>query len=83
MRVAPFAEEISKAYDVVVDIWVPTLWIAGTPFRRIDEKLGAETGDFVVTYMLVVAVVGLCRHAVETDSVASGAMATSSGACWL
>ena len=23
---------ICKAYDVVVDIWVPTSWIAGTPF---------------------------------------------------
>ena len=38
---------------------------AGTPFRRINEKLGAETGDLAMTYKLVVAAVGLCRHAVR------------------
>ena len=54
---------ICKAYDVVVDIWVPTSWTADTPFRRIDEKLGSETGDLAMTYKLVVAAVGLCRHA--------------------
>ena len=49
-----------------------------------DEKLGAETGDIVVTYMLVVAVVGLCRHSVEIgDGLSCKPMATSSGACWL
>ena len=53
---------ICKAYVVVVDIWVPTSWIAGTPFRRIDDKLGSETGDLAMTYKLVIAAVGLCRH---------------------
>ena len=58
---------ICKAFDAVVDIWVSIPCTAGTPFKRINEKLGAETGDFVVTYMLVVAVVGLCRHAVGDE----------------
>ena len=40
--------------------WIPC--IAGTPFRRINEKLGAETGDLAMTYKLEVAAVGLCRH---------------------
>ena len=53
-----------KAYDVVVDIWVIPCTV-GTPFRRINEKCGAETGDFAMTYKLVVAAVGLCRHAVR------------------
>ena len=56
---------ICKAYDVVVDIWVSIPCTAGTPFRRINEKLGAETGDLAMTYKLVVAAVGLCRHAVR------------------
>ena len=56
---------ICKAYDVVVDIWVSIPRTAGTPFRRINEKLGAETGDLAMTYMLVVAAVGLCRHTVR------------------
>ena len=56
---------ICKAYDVVVDIWVSIPCTAGTSFRRINEKLGAETGDFAMTYKLVVAAVGLCRHAVR------------------
>ena len=54
---------ICKAHDVVVDIWVSIPCIAGTPFRRINEKLGAETGDLAMTYKLVAAAVGLCRHA--------------------
>ena len=53
---------ICKAYDVVVDIWVWIPCIAGTSFRRINEKLGAETGNFAMTYKLEVAAVGLCRH---------------------
>ena len=56
---------ICKAYDVVVDIWVSIPCTAGTPFRRINEKRGAETGDLAMTYKLVVAAVGLCRHAVR------------------
>ena len=55
---------ICKAYEVVANIWVSIPWIAGTPFRRINEKLGAETCDLAMTYKLVVAAVGLCRHAV-------------------
>ena len=56
---------ICNAYEVVVDIWVSIPCIAGAPFRRINEKLGAETGDLAMTYKLVVAAVGLCRHAVR------------------
>ena len=56
---------ICKAYDVVVDIWVSIPCIAGTPFRRVNEKLGAETGDLAMTHNLVVAASGLCRHAVR------------------
>ena len=56
---------ICKAYDVVVDIWVSIRCTAGTPCRRINEKRGAETGDLAMTYKLVVAAVGLCRHAVR------------------
>ena len=56
---------ICKAYDVVANIWVLIPCTAGTPFRCINEKLGAETGDLAVTYKLVVAAVGLCRHAVR------------------
>ena len=63
---------ICKAYDVVVDIWVSIPCTAGTPFRRINEKLGAETGDLAMTYKLVVAAVGLCRHAVRIGG----------GSCW-
>ena len=54
-----------KAYDVVVDIWVSILCTAGTHFRRINEKRGTETGDLAMTYKLVVAAVGLYRHAVR------------------
>ena len=56
---------ICKAYDVVASIWVWIPCIAGTPFRRINEKLDVETGDLAMTYKLVVAAVGLCRHAVR------------------
>ena len=38
---------------------------AGTPFKRINEKLGAVTGDLAMTYKLVVATVDLCRNAVR------------------
>ena len=55
---------ICKACDVVANIWVSIPCTAGTPFRRIDEKLGAETGDFVMSYKLVVAAVALSRHTV-------------------
>ena len=55
---------ICKACDVVANIWVSIPWTAGTPFRRIDEELGAETGDFVMSYKLVVAAVALSRHTV-------------------
>ena len=59
---------ICKAYDVVVNIWISIPCTAGTPFRRINDKLGAEaeTGDLALTYKLVVAAVGLCRHDVRT-----------------
>ena len=53
---------ICKAYEVVAEIWVWIPCIAGTPFRRINEKLVAETGDLAMTYKLEVATVGLCRH---------------------
>ena len=56
---------ICKAYDVVVDIWVSIPYTTGTLFRRINEKRGAETGDLAMTCKLVVAAVGLCRHAVR------------------
>ena len=58
---------ICKAHDVVVDIWVLIPCTAGTPFRRINEKLGAETDDLAMTYKLEVAAVGLCRHDVRID----------------
>ena len=51
---------ICKAYDVVVDIWVPIPCTAGTHFRRINEL-----GDFALTHKLVVAAVGLYRHDVR------------------
>ena len=37
--------------------------IAGTTFRRTNEKLGAETGDYVMSYKSVVAAVGMSRRA--------------------
>ena len=56
---------------MVEDIWVSIPCTAGTPFRRINEKLGAETGDLAMTYKLVVAAVGLCRHAVRLGDAVS------------
>ena len=52
---------ICKTYDVDVDIWVSIPCTAGTRFRWIDE-----------TYKLVVAAIGLCRHAVRIGG----------GFCW-
>ena len=46
---------ICNAYDEVVGTWVLIPCIAGTTFRRTNEKLGAETGDFVMSYESVVA----------------------------
>ena len=51
---------ICRAYDVVVDIWVSIPCTAGKHFRRIND-----TGDLAMTYKLVVAAVGLCRHDVR------------------
>ena len=53
--------KICKACDVDVDIWVSIPCTVGTPFRRITE-----TADLAMTYKLVVAAVGLCRHAVRS-----------------
>ena len=55
---------ICNAHDGVVGTRVLIPCIAGTPFRRLDEKLGAETGDFVMSYKSVVAAVETSRHAV-------------------
>ena len=52
---------------MVVDIWVSLPCTAGTSFRRINEKLGAETGDLAMTYKLEVVAVGLCGHDVRID----------------
>ena len=49
----------------VANIWVSIPCTAGTPFRRINEKLGAETGDLALTCKLVDAAVGLCRRVVR------------------
>ena len=51
---------ICKAYDVVVDIWVSIPCTTDTHFRRANEL-----GDLAMTYKLVVAAVGLCRHDVR------------------
>ena len=56
---------ICKACDVVANVWVPIPCTAGTPFRRINEKLGSEVGDIAMTYKLVVAAVVLRRCAVR------------------
>ena len=76
---------ICKAYDVVANIWVSMPCMAGTSFRRLNEKLGAETGDFAMTYklwmQLLVCAATLCE--LVTDSVGSGAMAMRSGTWWL
>ena len=50
---------------MVVNIWVSIPCTVGALFRLINEKLGAETGDLAMTYKLIVAAVGLCRHAVR------------------
>ena len=57
---------ICIAYDVVVDLWFSIPCTAGTPFKWVNEKLGAETGDLALTCKLVGAPVGLCRHAVRS-----------------
>ena len=62
-RDAPFAEDL-QGCDEVVGTWVLIPCIAGTAFRRTDEKLDAETGDFVMSYKSVVAAVGMSRRAV-------------------
>ena len=54
-----------EAYEVVANIWVSIPCTTGTPFRRIDEKLGAETSNLAMTYKLEVAAVGLCQHDVR------------------
>ena len=54
-----------EAYEVVANIWVSIPCIACTAFRRINEKLGAETSNLAMTYKLEVAAVGLCRHDVR------------------
>ena len=56
---------ICKTCDVVVDIWVSIPRTVGARFRLDNEKLCAETGDLAMTYKLVVATVGLCRHDVQ------------------
>ena len=60
---------ICNAYDGVVGTWVLIPCIAGTTFRRIDEKLGAETGDFVMSYKSAVAAVGMSRRAVGSGDL--------------
>ena len=69
------------AHEMVASIWV---WIpcrAGTPFRRINEKLGAETDNLAMTYKLEVATVdgAATLWKLVADSVGSGAMTMSSG----
>ena len=56
---------ICREYDVIVEIWVSIPCTAGTHFRCVNEKLGAEIGDLAMTYKLVVAAVGLRRRAVR------------------
>ena len=60
---------ICNAYDEVVGTWVLIPCIAGTIFRRTDEKLGAETGDFIMSYKSVVAAVEMTRHAVGSGDI--------------
>ena len=52
---------------MVVKIWVSFSCTSGAPLWLINEKLGAETGDLAMTYKLVVAAVGLCRHTVGSS----------------
>ena len=70
---------VCKAYDVVVDIWVSIPCTAGTPFRRINEKRDGETSDLAMTYKLVVAAVGLRRHAVQIGGGFSCEWSNSNG----
>ena len=56
---------ICNAYDGVVGTWVLIPCIAGTTFRRTDEKLGAETGDFVMSYRSA----GMSRRAVGSGDI--------------
>ena len=58
---------ICNANDEAVGTWVLIPCIAGTTFRRTDEKLGAETGDFVMSYKSVV--VETSRHAVGSGDI--------------
>ena len=60
---------ICNAYDEVVGTWVLIPCTAGTTFRRTNEKLGAETGDFVTSYKSVVAAVGMSRRAVGSGDI--------------
>ena len=80
-------QTICKAYEVVANIWVSIPCIAGTLFRDVlTRKLGAETGDLAMTYKLVVAAVGLCRHAVGSGGGFSCGVEQwqlSSGTWWL
>ena len=56
---------ISRPYEVVANIWFLIPCIAGMPLSRINEKLGAETGDLAMTFKLEVVAVGLCGHDVR------------------
>ena len=49
--------------------WVLIPCIAGATFRRTDEKLSGETGDFVMSYKSVVAAVGMSRRAVGSGDI--------------
>ena len=60
---------ICNACDGVVGTSGLIPCIAGTTFRRTDEKLGAETGDFVMSYKSVVAAVGMSRRAVGSGDI--------------
>ena len=53
--------------------------MAGTPFRRINEKLGSETCDLAMTSKLEVVAVGLCRH----DVGSGDGFSWNSGTWWL
>ena len=60
---------ICNAYGGVAGTWVLIPCIVGTTFRRTDEKLGAETGDFVMSYKSVVAAVGMSLRAVGSGDI--------------
>ena len=59
---------ICNAYGGAVGTWVLIPCIAGTIFRRTNEKLGAETGDVVTSYKTVAAV-GMSRRAVGSGDI--------------